>query len=184
LWPTPNTADSWLAELTISEEAAERQLFRGDLGSSRRSRSGSLAKDVKRWPTPRAADSKINDSPGEMARKYPGLAATVSQRMLPTPNAADHIVMRTTHARGNLTLQGAVGGLNPRDADRHGLWPTPSAWLGHRPSCAECLPTLRHPDASIELTDAVAAMGTTGQLNPTWVEWLMGFPTGWTDCAA
>ena len=21
----------------------------------------------------------------------------------------------------------------------------------------------------------------TGQLNPTWVEWLMGFPSGWTD---
>ena len=21
-----------------------------------------------------------------------------------------------------------------------------------------------------------------GQLNPTWVEWLMGFPIGWTDC--
>ncbi|MDK2600241.1 hypothetical protein QO179_20065 [Bacillus stercoris] len=20
-----------------------------------------------------------------------------------------------------------------------------------------------------------------GQLNPTWVEWLMGFPTGWTE---
>ena len=23
-----------------------------------------------------------------------------------------------------------------------------------------------------------------GQLNPTWVEWLMGFPLGWTDCGA
>ena len=23
--------------------------------------------------------------------------------------------------------------------------------------------------------------GATGQLNPTWVEWLMGYPEGWTD---
>jgi DNA (cytosine-5)-methyltransferase 1 len=23
--------------------------------------------------------------------------------------------------------------------------------------------------------------GRGGKLNPTWVEWLMGFPTGWTD---
>ena len=25
---------------------------------------------------------------------------------------------------------------------------------------------------------------TSGQLNPTWVEWLMGFPLGWTDLDA
>jgi hypothetical protein len=24
--------------------------------------------------------------------------------------------------------------------------------------------------------------GNGGQLNPTWVEWLMGYPFGWTDC--
>jgi hypothetical protein len=23
--------------------------------------------------------------------------------------------------------------------------------------------------------------GITGQLNPQWVEWLMGLPIGWTD---
>lgn len=26
--------------------------------------------------------------------------------------------------------------------------------------------------------------GFTGPLNPDWVEWLMGFPQGWTDCDA
>jgi len=25
------------------------------------------------------------------------------------------------------------------------------------------------------------AMGTIGALNPRWVEWLMGYPDGWTD---
>jgi hypothetical protein len=26
--------------------------------------------------------------------------------------------------------------------------------------------------------------GKIGQLNPTWVEWLMGYPLGWTDLNA
>ena len=26
------------------------------------------------------------------------------------------------------------------------------------------------------------SQGNGGSLNPTWVEWLMGFPPGWTDC--
>jgi hypothetical protein len=37
------------------------------------------------------------------------------------------------------------------------------------------------------LNDAVAegkTAATGGALNPTWVEWLMGFPLGWTDCGA
>lgn len=28
------------------------------------------------------------------------------------------------------------------------------------------------------------AAGNGGQLNPMWVEWLMGFPLGWTDLNA
>ena len=39
--------------------------------------------------------------------------------LMPTPNTLDHVEKRTMHAGGNLTLQGAVGGVNPKDAARH-----------------------------------------------------------------
>jgi len=31
------------------------------------------------------------------------------------------------------------------------------------------------------LSEDAAALGSRGELNPPWVEWLMGFPIGWTD---
>lgn len=31
------------------------------------------------------------------------------------------------------------------------------------------------------LSEDVAALGSRGELNPPWVEWLQGFPIGWTD---
>ena len=37
----------------------------------------------------------------------------------------------------------------------------------------------KDPNRSQNLNDQIG-----GQLNPTWVEWLMGFPIGWTDCDA
>jgi hypothetical protein len=33
----------------------------------------------------------------------------------------------------------------------------------------------------VRLRDAIQHTNG-GALNPTWVEWLMGFPDGWTDC--
>jgi hypothetical protein len=34
---------------------------------------------------------------------------------------------------------------------------------------------------ALRYRQAEAGQPTTGSLNPTWVEWLMGFPLGWTD---
>ena len=31
------------------------------------------------------------------------------------------------------------------------------------------------------LESDVASLGESGPLNPEWVEWLMGFPVGWTE---
>jgi hypothetical protein len=91
------------------------------------------------------------------------------------------------------------------------MWPTPSArdWKG-APASLETLPSYnarplnemvrfwptpasdRHglDDGSgsrkllqkkFESLGQASHNMNTGQLNPTWVEWLMGFPSGWTD---
>ena len=84
---------------------------------------------------------------------------------------------------------------------RRGMWPTPRVSMANGPSRAEIAagnpkgrletavmlptPTSRdwksgtgadHGSHSPPLSSAIG-----GQLNPTWVEWLMGFPLGWTD---
>jgi DNA (cytosine-5)-methyltransferase 1 len=60
-------------------------------------------------------------------------------------------------------------------------WPTPRAQNGE-PRNAK---VWRRPDGEPQnLENAVASEDPAaigGSLNPTWVEWLMGFPLGWTD---
>jgi hypothetical protein len=63
------------------------------------------------------------------------------------------------------------------------LWPTPAArdgkggYIGGRIRNGKVSwDTL---DVAVQWTDNQQKTG--GQLNPQWVEWLMGFPIGWTD---
>ena len=64
------------------------------------------------------------------------------------------------------------------------IWPTPSAreWKGARKP--ETLEAAGRNETN-SLSDAVAHVhglkNPSGSLNPAWVEWLMGYPTGWTD---
>lgn len=53
------------------------------------------------------------------------------------------------------------------------LYPTPTARMGKAPSNTETR------QGAPDLQTVVG-----GQLNPLWVEWLMGFPIGWTDLNA
>lgn len=57
------------------------------------------------------------------------------------------------------------------------LWPTPQA------SDAKNYKTrVRHKSNAVMLSEAIhTTSGVTGRMNPGWVEWLMGFPEGWTD---
>jgi hypothetical protein len=71
------------------------------------------------------------------------------------------------------------------------LWPIPKASeanLGIRgPNChgGPALTEAILLEAEGKSSDErLLSDGPSGQLNPTWVEWLMGFPPGWTDCGA
>ncbi len=91
-------------------------------------------------------------------RSGESLATAVWQReMWPTPAARDHKGPGLPSRQGGQDLPTAVR-----------RWPTP---------VASDAGTDRGSSAGWGLRNAVG-----GLLNPTWVEWLMGYPAGWTDC--
>lgn len=131
----------------------------------------SLAQQIKtpeRWPIPKASDAKRMDCLSERNRKSPCLESTV--KMWPTPKASDW------NKRGNVSphprngLPGAV--MN---------FPTPTASDANKWS-NESLVERKVKGRQIRLNTAVSPEGGNGgRLNPNWVEWLMGWPIGWTD---
>jgi len=63
----------------------------------------------------------------------------------------------------------------------HNLWPTPRAseYKDCGPVGSKSHTHMR--DRSYLCAKAKDPDQPTGKLNPAWVEWLMGFPTGWTE---
>jgi hypothetical protein len=89
----------------------------------------------------------------------------------PTPTASDGFQGGTT--QGNRKSPNLSIEVHRRQ------WPTPKA----SPSGPDYALAGRESSGGDDLATSVARE-TPGQLNPTWVEWLMGFPLGWTDSAA
>ena len=140
------------------------------------------------WPTPQAHDAQTPKTPEQIAamRERSGagvknLNEEVMARMWPTPRATDgthggRVTPRKSREGGNL-----IEALSART-----IWPTPMARDGEGrgiPS-VECATRRIETRHSRTMEDAIALSDSprTGQLNPTWVEWLMGFPLGHTAC--
>ena len=162
LWPTPTAVSRpmegnvrlYRAKVEAGEMTeAEAKLI---LGKSVWEAQGKLP---KMWPTPTVDDaSNVNPKPN----RFRGLVAAVNETW-PTPTASDW------KSRGPNSKQ---QGLPEVMKTRENLWPTPTTVDTFTPK-SRGNPTLG--DA------ARTADSSTGKLNPTWVEWLMGFPLGWTD---
>ena len=121
--------------------------------------------------------------------------------LLPTPSAVDY----GTNKGGS----NPDGPERPslQTMARQNRWPTPTSTDGRRSAESPEAIEARGANQGVTLNDAVAQLVTTpdancwkggnrrrqltdpvygitpdgGQLNPTWVEWLMGYPEGWTD---
>ena len=85
-------------------------------------------------------------------------------RMWPTPTQRDY---KGSNSMTHILRPGQKNHMGQL-ANAVKMFPTPRANCGSGMS--------KHGDGGQDLQTAVG-----GQLNPTWVEWLMGFPIGWTD---
>ena len=122
------------------------------------------------WPTPRANDAVKRGDVANNARN--GLPAAV---LYPTPKARDY---RTGSGPQSERAKRRRAQKRSTDLNDFVLLPTPRA----NDAKNSCLcPSSRKIDS---IPGELARSGISGELNPLWVEWLMGFPPGWTDLNA
>ena len=109
------------------------------------------------WPTPMAADSR-----GSSGRPAPGKQVQLVDAVRwPTPTVCGNYNRKGASASSGDGLATAVTKL---------ATPTARDWRSGKASEAT------HAKNSRPLSEQIG-----GSLNPTWVEWLMGWPLGWTD---
>jgi len=129
---------------------------------------GSIAAWQK-WPTPRAQERSHFQRDGKQkGKERPTLSGAV--QMWPTPRAND------PEKRGDFDPTNPRNGLPAAVM----MLPTPCSrdFRTGMPGRIDKGHTLNLPERLADM------MGTPGQLNPTWVEWLMGYPSEWTALKA
>ena len=140
-----------------------------------------LGSAVHRWHTPHGLNYEEGQCGGEFDKQ-------VRERTYPTLDAHCWKLGNRSNGTGgpllsNSTVDGAPAGgstrptwSTPTARDRHTLAKTKRG-KGSAASGNEKIVPLGHQAARV-------AGQTKGQLHPCWVEWLMGFPIGWTVCDA
>jgi hypothetical protein len=103
------------------------------------------------------------DSREEFDRMAYRAGAKKKAAFWPTPIAND------AKKRGNFDMMNPRNGLGAEV--KREMWPTPTAHNAKETNAK----------SESERNTPTLAAQAGGSLNPTWVEWLMGWPLGWTD---
>lgn len=149
-------------------------------------------KDASLWPTPTVPNGgrsvkHVTDWRSERTAYHNGhkvqIDLNAAVKMWPTPKARDY--KDTTTLPPSRQMDSGKDSLSQRVGR---LLPTPNARDWKNATAAEW----DNPGNTRNLNRFIAKQcegsdikeERLGQLNPTWVEWLMGFPLGWTDLSA
>lgn len=116
----------------------------------------------------------------------PNLAEFVEK--FPTPLSSDAIRVRYSEESlrkvGELRTQGEYKLAGCNLSEYAAVYPTPMASGWRNEGSRNRLKKLQDAEVITETERKQMIQGNGGKLNPTWVEWLMGFPLGWTDLDA
>lgn len=134
-------------------------------GPSRVGHRIDLQTAVQLWPTPKAhagSNRRQKPTPAQQAGKA-GMDLSVAVKLWPTPHGF------SPDGKSNGPSGNELGRAVNQSLRQ---WPTPTV----QDASNNGGPSQHHRN-SLPLNAAVG-----GSLNPAWVEWLQGYPIGWTDC--
>jgi hypothetical protein len=125
------------------------------------------------WPTPAARDGNCTNTietlmQGRFLGQLPNAV-----KLWSTPAARDW--------KGHTVTANHPQGFNNSLANDVLKWPTPQASDNRDRGNLGSGAIQRRKDKGKQIMLSQSVSDTSGALNPLWVEWLMGFPLGWTD---
>jgi hypothetical protein len=99
-----------------------------------------------------------------------------------TPTTMDHLLCESKKMQAEVAAGRRQKSSNLRDqVSNMKQWPTPQASDNRDRGNLGSPATLRRKEKGKQISLGQSVSDISGALNPPWVEWLMGWPLGWTD---